>query len=209
VTGRSRHLEEDHLIECYAAERSGDAVDPRLVDHLVECAECGTRYQDLARFMDDLRSEGDAEVDEVFSDDRLRTERQEIARRIEHLGHMARVISFPVRPTEEHPDQTLAPRASRWVAMAAAAGLLVGLGLGVFTNLGARLRVDQVATSHPAAAAPVMPAAAPDSPAPQTVLDDDAFLQELEIARGGLRARALTPLDAFTPTVREVSAQLR
>jgi hypothetical protein len=194
VTGRSRHLEEDHLIECYAAERSGDAVDPRLVDHLVECAECGTRYQDLARFMDDLRSEGDAEVDEVFSDDRLRTERQEIARRIEHLGHMARVISFPVRPTEEHPDQTLAPRASRWVAMAAAAGLLVGLGLGVFTNLGARLRVDQVA---------------PDSPAPQTVLDDDAFLQELEIARGGLRARALTPLDAFTPTVREVSAQLR
>jgi hypothetical protein len=41
------------------------------------------------------------------------------------------------------------------------------------------------------------------------VLDDDAFLQELEIARGGLRARALTPLDAFTPTVREVSAQLR
>jgi hypothetical protein len=208
VIGRTRHLHEERLIECYVTEQAGEALDPRLADHLAECADCGARYSDLTRFMDDLRAHGDVELDAIFTGDDLRTQRDQIARRIEHLGHVARVLSFPGRLAYQG-ETSPSRNASRWVAAAAAAGLFVGLGLGAFTDVGARLRADREVNPSPISAPSSPPIQVADPGVPQRAMDDDAFLLELEIAGGRLRTSALMPLDAFTPSVREASAQLR
>jgi hypothetical protein len=39
--------------------------------------------------------------------------------------------------------------------------------------------------------------------------DDDTFLSEIDLALGGPRNRDLAPLDALTPRVHEIAAQVR
>ena len=91
----ARHVNDDRLLECYYAERTGDPVDPRVAEHLGDCARCSARYADVVRGLDEVRAEGTSEADAVFTADRLRAQRLSIARRVEHAGHPARVISFP------------------------------------------------------------------------------------------------------------------
>ena len=93
--GRARHLQDNRLFECYLAEQGGERVDPPTADHLADCADCRVRYADLSSFLAALRSEADEEIDTVFRPDDLRAQQQQIAHRLDHLGHAARVISFP------------------------------------------------------------------------------------------------------------------
>jgi anti-sigma factor RsiW len=131
---RARHLREDRLFECYLAEQDGEPLEPPAAEHLTDCPACGARYADLRRFMDTLRADADAELDDVFPAERLRAQQQQIARRIEHLGHAARVISFPGHPPG-HPAIVAPTRvATRWVAAAAAAGLFLGIGVGGYLH---------------------------------------------------------------------------
>ena len=127
---RARHLQEDRLFECYLAEQGGEPLEPPAAEHLTDCAECRARYADLRRFMDGLRTEADAELDEIFPPERLRAQQQQIARRVEHLGHHARVISFPGHPARSRRRARGSRVAPRWIGAAAAAGLVIGIGLG-------------------------------------------------------------------------------
>jgi anti-sigma factor RsiW len=212
VIFRARHLQEDTLFECYLAEQSGEPVEPPSAEHLTDCSECRARYSDLGRFMDALRTEADSELDEIFPAERQRAQQQQIARRIEHLGQHARVISFP-NHAAGHPAPMSATRALHaWVSAAAAAGLFIGIGLGTvyYSHApGARsaaMAMRSIAAPSEVAAAP----AADTSPAPAPVLGssvNDQFLSELELALERPHTPELVALDELTPHVREV--QLR
>jgi hypothetical protein len=198
VSGRARHLAEERLFDCYVAERAGEAVDPPAAEHLADCAECGSRYAELTRFMDGLRTDADAEAGEVFPADWQEAQRQSIARRIEHVGHVARVISFPGRLVARHMTGKGGRIAvSPWAAAAAAASLFLGVVVGMFYD--GRKPVTSVAVARPAQPAPQQAAAV--SP---VVFDTDAFLSELERALGGPRTPELMSLDVLTPHAREV-----
>lgn len=201
MIGRARHLHEERLFDCYIAERSGEAPDSPSATHLAGCEECRTRYAELSHFMDDLRNDAEAETDEVFTAQGLRVQHQQILRRIEHLGHPARVLSFPARLMRRHFTATARSVAPRWAAAAAAAGLFVGLGAGLM--LDGRQQPIAMSVNRPVrVAAPIVPASVPTP-----VIDDDAFLSELEAALGGLHNQELLPFDALTPRVQEISSR--
>jgi predicted anti-sigma-YlaC factor YlaD len=211
VIGRARHLHEDRLFSCYVAEQSGEAFDRRSSEHLAACGECRTRYADLARFMNGLRDDAEEETDDVFTADELRAQMQQIARRIEHLGQPARVLSFPRRLVHRHLARGGARIAPRWMVAAAAAGLIVGVGVGVLFDAERRaaqstpLSSVTMTVARPArTTAPIIavsgPAAAPD---------DDAFLSEIEAVLGGPHNQELMLFDALTPRVQEILADIR
>ena len=206
---RARHLQEDRLFECYLAEQGGEPIEPPAAEHLTDCAECGARYADLRRFMDGLRTEADTELDEIFPPERMRAQQQQIARRIELLGHHARVISFPgLRPSEKG---QLAPgsgshAAPRWIGAAAAAGLVIGIGVGLYYSHAPAGAPQTVAVSS------IPVSAETPAPASEAALVGDVneqFLTELELALERPHTRELVALDELTPHVREVRVQLR
>jgi hypothetical protein len=204
--GRPHHLAEDHLFECYTAERAGEPLDPRSAEHLADCGECGARYADLSRFMDGLRTEADAETDALFPSDWLEGQRQSIVRRVEHLGHAARVITFPARLVTQHMAKGVRLNVSPWAATAAAACLVVGVAVGMFydaRNHAPRLAVVRAVPNT----ATVQPTAV--TAAPPVALDTDAFLSELERALGGPQTPELMTLDVLTPHVREIVFEAR
>jgi hypothetical protein len=200
---RTRHLPEERLVDCYVAERAGEPLDPPTAEHLVDCAECAARYGRWADLMDELRDEAEAEVDATFTPERLMHQQQQIARRLEHLGHIARVISFPGRlAAGPHARSGGSRTVPRWTAAAAAAGLFIGVSAGMFFDRATgRLSAPPIASARV-----VSPAAAPATP---PLPDDDTFLSEIDLALGGPRNRDLAPLDALTPRVHEIAAQVR
>jgi hypothetical protein len=199
--GRPHHLAEDHLFECYTAERAGEPLDPRSAEHLADCVDCGARYADLSRFMDGLRTEADAETDALYTADWLDAQRQSILRRVDHLGHAARVITFPARLVTQHMARGGRLRVSPWAATAAAACLFVGVAMGMFYDSRNHAPRSGVVRAVPNAAT-VQPAAG--SLATPVALDTDAFLSELERALGGPQTPELMTLDVLTPHVREI-----
>ncbi len=156
--------------------------------------------------MDGLRTEADAELDEICPPERLRAQQQNIARRIEHLGHPARVISFPGhRPGQPMPSSG-SHATPRWIGAAAAAGLVIGIGVGSLYYSRGPQGAGAVAVGNFAESAE---APAPAS-APVLVSDvNEAFLSELELALERPHTRELVALDELTPHVREVRVQLR
>src|SRR5262245_31562667 len=124
---RSHHLHDDRLLEHYTAERTGTPVDPPTAAHLTSCVVCLTRYEALQDILRSVSTEAAAQADEIFTADRLKRQQQHILRRIEHLGHPARVISFPRLGRSIAGGTRVAPR---WLAAAAAAGLFVGVAVG-------------------------------------------------------------------------------
>jgi hypothetical protein len=201
--GSGGHLHDDRLFDCYVAERIGEPFDPPSSDHLADCSSCAARYDELAQFMDTLRTAADAELDEVYSADQLRTQQQHIAHRIEHVGRSARVLNFPVHQVTRHLPTPGARMAPRWIAGAAAAGLFVGVGVGVFFDTGRRavpVNPALVAVSRPLH---LEPTALP------SIDREDVFLSEIEVAADRPRTAELAAFDALTPHIREISLSAR
>ena len=211
----ARHLPEDGLFECYLAEHCGESLEPPAAEHLTDCAECRARYGDLRRFMDALRTEADSELDEIFPAERQRAQQQQIARRVEHLGHHARVISFPGRqPGQPAPVAPIAsPRvAHHWLGVAAAAGLVIGVGLGTTYYSQAPARDQQIISQSIVTAAAVelpAPVAGPELVPDLVSSINEQFLSELELALERPHTSELVALDELTPHVREVRVKLR
>lgn len=196
-----RHVKDDHLLDSYYAERTGDTIDPRIADHLSDCPACRGRYAAVTHVLDEVRIEGTAEADAVFTADRLRAQRQQILRRLDHANHPARVITFPGLGAVRG---SAAPRLfSRWVAAAAAAGLFVGAALGASYQWEWHSRADRVRLGDVSRLATVPPRGAQ----PDNVAADDAFLSELDAALARPRTRELLAYDALTPHVRSVRDQ--
>jgi hypothetical protein len=135
-----------------------------------------------------------AEADAHFDDRALETQRHKILARLAHLGHPAKVIRFPKATTVEAPASGIN---RRWISVAAAAGLIIGLVGGQLVHLLPQdsRRISPVATS-------IAPSA-PSGPTfvPASVAVDDGLLGEVELAMEIRSAAELRALDEFTPLV--------
>jgi hypothetical protein len=206
VIHRARHLQEERLFDSYLAERGGAPLDPPVAEHLADCDECSARYGELSAFMDTLRRDGEAEADAVFTPERLRAQQQQIARRIEHVGRPARVISFPTRIVRRTIGASTARMAPRWIAAAAAAGLFVGVAVGASYQWSTRGHAAQSFLARDTSAGRLSPVGTRGS-SPAEIAADSAFLSDLELALERPHTRELQAFDALTPHVREIRDQ--
>jgi hypothetical protein len=196
VTGG--HLDDDAFAEIWAdAATSGQ---PSAHPHLAACSHCRGRYAAFVGWLDAIHDDARDDADEAFPPERLAAQQTQVMRRLEALERPARVIAFPrfarpVTSTQGH--------AQRWVAAAAAAGLLIGLAAGQFVDIrdafGGRSRIvpqaTQTAKFIPPSTAPVVtPASA------TTVSDEQIFFGE---GAQSARLSALLPMDDITPSARD------
>jgi len=190
----SGHLDDAAFAELWT-NALADGAEPVEHPHLRACAECRLRFTSFSNWMRDIRSDATTEAAELLSADRIAAQQALIFRRLEALEHPARVIAFPLY-------RAGAMRRSpvrRWVAAAAAAGLLVGVGLGQMLDL--RHRVNSPSTfpaSQIADATPRPVPAAPDVVPAVSLVSDEATLADLEEAAIP-RYEALRAYDTFTP----------
>jgi len=189
-----RHLTDDRLIDiCLSGP-----VSPADEQHLAGCPDCEIRRTELASLLTEIDTAATIEADAAFPADRLARQQARILARIDQSGRPGRVIAFPAGYGHDALSTRTRPM-SRWVAAAAAAGLIVGLAAGHLSHdFGT---VGRPAVAHGAVrqqiAATTMREAAP-------AMTDDEFLGQIEAAidRGG--PAALRPLDALTPRAWEV-----
>ena len=134
-----------------------------------------------------------AEADAHFDDRSLETQRHKILDRLAHLGHPARVIRFPRAGNVELPASGVS---RRWISVAAAAGLIIGLLGGQIVHLVPQndRRLAPMATSM----APSAPSAGPKF-VPVSASADDGLLGEIEVVIEMRSAAELRALDEFTP----------
>jgi len=176
----------------------------RTVSHLQTCAACARRYQELVEQLAELREDAAAEADAIFTPDRLETQRQQILARLEHTAHPARVIPFPSHGAQNTSIFT-GTQVRRWIAAAAAAGLILGVTLGRI-DFGSAPR-----TSHVVAPRPVVQPVATAQPTPEPPrANEEDILSRAEQAQalGEMQVPAsLEALSAITP-IQEVALRL-
>lgn len=149
---------------------------------------------DQTAALEAYRAAAHAEADTLFDDRALEAQRHKILARLANLGHGAKVIRFP------HATQVESPVPSvnrRWITVAAAAGLIIGLLGGQIVNLmpAPTRRLAPMATS-------MTPSGSSGSgflPARVTISQDDGLLGEVDFAVQVRSASALRALDELTP----------
>jgi len=151
-----------------------------------------------------------AEADAAFPAERLARQQTRILQRLEQEGRPGRVIAFPAGHAHEPPPLRARP-GMRWIAGAAAAGLIIGVVAGHlthdFSNRAAG-RAPQIAASRPdTGPGSGVGASAVTLRAVSTALSEEEFLGQLEIAIEGSRSASLQPLDELTPRVWEIAAR--
>ena len=151
------------------------------------------------QLLDEVSAVLRAEADVLLTDERLARQHAHILRRIEEETRPGQVIAFP-NAQPGRPALRVRP-GMRWVAGAAAAGLLIGVVAG-------HLAHDlPVATERPAQAIASGGSDQPTLQAVSTTMSEEEFLGQLEIAIETTSGSALRPLDDLTPLVWEVAAQ--
>jgi hypothetical protein len=151
----------------------------------------------MSRWLEQTRSLGIAEADAAFPPERLAAQRAQIFRKLEQLDRPSKLLSFPRVAADAMLPAEFAGHAhrvsSRWIAAAAAAGLILGV-------IGGRLSVWQPK------AAPVAPIAA-SAKAPETHVDPAELLLDSEISQPQIHS--LSALDTLTPQVTVARASNR
>ena len=196
MTKAQRHLSDDRLIEvCLETGAAhGDLV------HLDSCAECQGRRAAIAQMLTDISQAAAAEADAVFPAERLARQQARILQRLEHEGRPGRVIAFPAGHGSD-PYVLRTRPAMRWIAGAAAAGLVIGLLAGHLAHDFSVIRpgrATQLAIARPAPDAPTLRAVA-------TTISEDDFLGQIDLAIEGSGSTSLRPLDELTPRAWEVT----
>jgi len=182
------HLSEDRLIEACTL----DSLEPRELEHLQRCRTCSTRRADIESLVAEVSLAARTEADAAFPPDRLARQRARIMSRVNHDNRPGRVLSFPGHAGEATPVRK-APR-TRWVAGAAAAGLVIGLVAG---------RVSHDFSPRPSTAAVNRPSPAPVSAASDARAEEE-LLGQIELAVATPGGRTLGTLNALTPRAWEV-----
>jgi len=194
--GRRKHLDDAAFSELWSAAAVGSDVGVAAPDaeHLESCAACRARYDAFTDWLADARVDAIAAADEVFPAERLAAQQSHIMRRIEALERPARVIAFP---KYAQPVSAARSGPQRWIAAAAAAGLIVGLGMGEMLDFrrSARLRPLPMAESEP------LVQSARGTVQPVSLNSDDPLLYDADPSP---RVEALQALDAITPRVRDI-----
>jgi len=203
VFAAKRHLDDNVLIRRYLADRglaALDAGDEGPLRHLAHCPTCEARYEALRGEFDSTREAAIADADAACTADRMERQRDRILRRIDALHDGPRVLPFPAAQQNQHAAPQ--PRVfRRWVAAAAVAGLLAGLGAG---------RMFFTGTAPTATTADARQQSTPSEPAAlrqpptlralhvESAVNDEEFLSEIELATSAPRTRELRAIYAFT-----------
>lgn len=199
--GRSRHLDEGRLFELYAESLvdPGRAADP----HLAHCEECAVRFATLRRTLDEHREAEQVLADTFFTPDRLARQVHRILHRLDVRSQLARVLPFPIRAARgvlaRHSSRSIVR--ARWLAAAAAAGLLVGVTAGRWLDLSPR---SSPAARVGAASAGEVASSIQEALAEAGHDDEERFLAEIEAVLFRQPAPELYALDAFTPRSRDL-----
>jgi anti-sigma factor RsiW len=164
--------------------------------HLDACAACRARFDEFDAWVLDLGDTLRAEADEAFPAERLAAQQAQIARRLESLERAPRVIPFPKAARAVISGN---PHVRRWVAAAAAAGLIAGVGLGQVVPLRTVIHNRQAAVANTHFNAPASAARATEL-TPSTSPSDDDLLSD---AFASPRVRNLSALDDMTPRARD------
>jgi len=193
---RRGHLSEDALVEAWYA-----GTHPA---HLDSCDLCAERALEVSRWLEQTRELGVSEADAAFPAERLAAQQSQILRKLEQLDRPAKLLSFP-RVSPAAPAQHIEMVghdhrvSSRWIAAAAAAGLILGV-------IGGRLSTWQPASPASRAAA-VQTTPAPK--APETWRNDDAADLLLDTEVGQPQIHSLSAIDTLTPQVTVARASSR
>jgi hypothetical protein len=197
----NRHLDDGAFAEIWSGTATSGA--PADHPHLNACAQCRAGYAAFTAWLENLKDDAHADADEVFPAERLAAQQAQVMRRIEASERPARVIAFPkfarpVTSTQGH--------AQRWVAAAAAAGLVIGLAAGQFVDIRDVLRGGRRATPVQVSRA-TTPAQAAQAPAAITPVSGTAVLDETIFFGDPIpnaRVNALLPMDDITPRARDL-----
>jgi hypothetical protein len=168
--------------------------------HVSTCDDCRAEYDALAKVFLAARDAAD-EADEHFTPDRLAAQHAHILRRLENAERPARVLHFPL---STRPFPSARNGARRWIAAAAAAGLLTGIVAGRALEFGNPWRNSprvqpETQTLASSRRTPVMTAGTTAG------TNDERLLREIEDALVEPRVDELRAIDALTPRVREAS----
>jgi hypothetical protein len=164
--------------------------------HLEGCATCRARYAEFDTWVVGIADELRAEADDAFPAERLAVQHAQIARRLETLERPARVIVFPKAARAVISGHS---HVRRWVTVAAAAGLIAGIGLGQVVPLRQAFQ-QQAAAPVPHLTIPQTVKIA-DAIQPVQTSDDDVELLTGAFARP--RVSTLSALDEMTPRSRD------
>jgi anti-sigma factor RsiW len=188
------HPADDRLIAMYFGDEGASADDRRAVrQHLHGCETCTWRYTELTAPLERLRQDAAGEADEVFTPSRLDAQRAKILDRLDPSERSA--IRRPL---------------ARWVAAAAAAGILIGVTGGQLFQSGVRRTVTTAPPARTVMAALPASAVVTDSPTTTAVnANEEAVMNEIEQAVFGHRITALSALDEMTPHVRQEAVLAR
>ena len=166
--------------------------------HLEGCATCRARYEEFERWILGIGDELRAEADEAFPVEKLSVQQAQIARRLETLERPARVIAFPKAARAVISGNS---HVRRWVTVAAAAGLIAGIGLGQVVPLRVGPRPVTVVVAPPQLTKPQTEARAKEITEDPASHQDDDLLSDA-LARP--RVSTLSALDEMTPHARDV-----
>jgi hypothetical protein len=202
MTVRGSCVPFDRLTALALAARAPESdYERQLLVHVGDCDRCAAALARLTADMDAMRDEAWQEADALFDDAALETQRTRILDRLAHLGQAARVLRFPARAREA--AMPVSPISRRWISVAAAAGLIIGLVAGqVIHFVPWDTGLDRSTRQQPALAAPRGAAGAIIVQASSTLsATDDDLLDEIDQAMELRRAASLRALDAYTPQV--------
>jgi hypothetical protein len=164
--------------------------------HLTTCASCRVRFAEFSSWLENMRVDAVTEADDYFSAERLATQQAQIFRRLEAAERPARVIAFP---RFAQPLSSRSSNASRWIAAAAAAGLIVGVGVGQLMDVRHSLTVRDTPAAQTQLVDAPLTARRDSRVQPISATRDEAFLSELEASLSRASVPELRALDAFTP----------
>lgn len=153
--------------------------------HLDRCDMCAERAADLSRWLNHVETDARELADDMFAPEVLAAQQSQIMRRLEQMDSPVRVIAFPQTSRQEAHASAGRRVAASWVAVAAAAGLLVGIVGGQVTA-----RMGQPTLTVPA----VADANQVVEPTPDPV-DGSIFDHPFET----IDVRSLEALDSLTP----------
>lgn len=169
--------------------------------HLEGCATCRARFEEFDHWVLGIGEELRADADAAFPIERIAAQQAQIARRLEAMEHPARVLAFPKAARAVINGHS---HVRRWVTVAAAAGLIAGVGLGQVLDIHRTIEhTARVAT-------PVSPLTATNDARanaavrPAVLTSEEDFLSDADAFSRPRVSSALLPLEDMTPHARDL-----
>jgi len=193
------HLDEAGLAQAWTEQSLSGVPAPQTQTHLQSCADCRARFASFCVWTDGLRADAFAEAGEAFPAERLAAQQAQILRRLEASERPARVIAFP---KFSRPMSARSSLPARWITVAAAVGLIVGVGVGQWMDLRHSFTRSPTSSTR-LAEPPPSDRANPASIAIRTSVRDEAFLSEIDDSLSRASLPELRAFEAFTPRAGE------